>query len=117
VFLLGATRLWVAERRDRPGQNPADTVQNAVSDPAKRRDFAQPRSGRDAERRLWDGFQILVSAGLTAALVWSLAIWHKFNGQIPLDPWQRPAGWVLLVGGTAGFAIRLGVQIARWLSR
>ena len=75
--------------------------------------MAQADRERKAERRLWDTLQAVVSTALALGLAWSLGIWWKLNGSMPLADWQRALGWLLLVGGFVGFAGRALFQWSR----
>lgn len=116
-FLLGATRLWVSVRSGGGGQNPADLVQAARSGAFRPGGIPQPADPRDAERRTWEGVQAAVSVALVVALAWSLAVWRNLNAELPLAPWQRALGWVLVVGCLAVFVLRALVQLARFRDR
>ncbi len=108
-YLLGATTLWVAERL---GQLPSDEARNvqAASDSSggipQRASMAVAADRRAAEAKGWLAAQAAVAAALAAALVWALAIWAKSHPDLPLTPFQRTAGWVLILGGIASFGAR-----------
>ncbi len=117
AFLFGATRLWATRRAGEPAQNPTAAVQNAVPGPAGSGVFTQGHRPVDDERRTWEGLQALVSVALTAALAWGLVVWRNLNGNMPLEAWQRTAGWVLLGGGLAVFGVRTVLQFLRLAHR
>lgn len=111
AFLLGATRLWVARRTGKVGQNRATlpaTVQAARQDSGDSPQGAPGEAARADEARTWLGAQAAVSAALTVTLAWALVTWAKYHDSLPLTGFQRSAGWVLLVLGLAVFAARTG---------
>lgn len=115
-FLAGATRLWRLEAAGARGEKPAEAVPfvqrawSAAGDPGKPAHEPDPVAD---EVRLWTLVQAIVSAALTAALVWVLISYAKMNTALPLNEWQRQAGWVLLAGGTAFAALRTLALLAR----
>ena len=116
-FLLGATRLWVAETGSRVGQKA--TARSAAVQGARPplRDSTHRSTADDvraAERGTWWLLQAITSTGLAAALAWALVVWVKVRGDLPLSPPQRVAGWVLIVAGLAFFSVRGVVQWLRW---
>ncbi len=117
AFLFGATRLWAATRLPDAAQIPAGTVRNAVSGRSQAGVFAQGDRPADVERRAWELAHAFMSVLLSLALVWGLIVWRKLNGSMPLEPWQRAAGWLLLGGGLAGFGGRAALQILRLSQR
>jgi demethylmenaquinone methyltransferase/2-methoxy-6-polyprenyl-1,4-benzoquinol methylase len=116
-FLLGAARLWVADRASALGQNPAVRplpVRTARRTPG---DFAQnvPRAIRmPGDAGGWRLAQAATSLALAAAFVWALVVWLKVRDHLPLTPPQRFGAWVLIVGGLVVFAVRSAVQFLRW---
>jgi demethylmenaquinone methyltransferase / 2-methoxy-6-polyprenyl-1,4-benzoquinol methylase len=108
-FMLGAARLWVAERRPRPGEGLA-------SRPSALQDARAPHPGRGemphfsgsptSEWRMWSLASALTSAALTVALAWGTAAFFNERSRLPLEPWQERGLEVLLLGGTAGFLLR-----------
>ena len=113
-FLAGATGLWSAVRGPRRGENPSeatDSVQPATEPAGRRGKLTHEEAAARSEARLWTGIQALVSAALLAALVYGLFAYYKLNSELPLAPWQRLGGWVLLGAGTALFLLRTLVLI------
>jgi demethylmenaquinone methyltransferase/2-methoxy-6-polyprenyl-1,4-benzoquinol methylase len=116
-FLLGATRLWVAETGSGVGQKAtarSAAVHGATLSPgvSTHRDGAD--DARSAERGTWRLLQAITSTGLAAALAWALVAWVKVRDDLPLNPPQRVVGWVLIVAGLAIFSVRSVVQWLRW---
>jgi demethylmenaquinone methyltransferase/2-methoxy-6-polyprenyl-1,4-benzoquinol methylase len=116
-FLLGATRLWVAETGSGVGQK-ATARSVAVHGATRSPGVSTHRDGTDdaqgAERETWRLLQAITSTGLAAALAWALVVWVKVRGDLPLSPPQRVVGWVLIVAGLAFFSVRSVVQWLRW---
>jgi demethylmenaquinone methyltransferase/2-methoxy-6-polyprenyl-1,4-benzoquinol methylase len=116
-FLLGATRLWVAETGSGVGQKATArpvVVHGATRTPgvSTHRDGTDDAQG--AERETWRLLQAITSTGLASALAWALVVWVKVRGDLPLSPPQRVVGWVLIVAGLAFFSVRSVVQWLRW---
>jgi demethylmenaquinone methyltransferase / 2-methoxy-6-polyprenyl-1,4-benzoquinol methylase len=112
-FLLGATRLWVAQRDLADGQIasvPPGRMQNAI----RSEEAARARRRVAAERRAWDGIQALVAAALAVGLGIAMGTFAKWNAALPLAGWHRPMVWVLLGGGGLLFAIRALSLGVRW---
>ncbi len=68
----------------------------------------------EREWRTWTAAQALISAALTAALVWGVLQFAKSSPGLPLDAWQRRGLWALLVGGAIGFlgrTVLLGLRL------
>src|SRR5262249_58761051 len=90
-FLLGATRLWVAESVAEVGQKPTarpETVRGAIRASGE---STQADAGADtehAERETWRLVQAVTSATLTAALAWALVVWINVHADLPLTPPQ-----------------------------
>src|SRR5262245_57880740 len=66
-FLLGAARLWVAQRAGQSGQFasiPPGRLQGAMATPA----MSSEGGELESERRIWDAAQALVAGGLALAL-------------------------------------------------
>lgn len=108
-FMLGATKLWVAEKKREAGRNRAGRdgeLQAARSAAAAGAAAADARASLEAERIGWGLVQWLVSVVLFGSLMWSLAVWAKLNSRLPLADWQRRVGWVLLIAGLVLFAAR-----------
>ena len=61
---------------------------------------------RTGEWRAWAWLNALVSATLLAALVWGTVAFAKWAHVLPLQTWQRSAGWFLLTFGLFAFAVR-----------
>jgi demethylmenaquinone methyltransferase/2-methoxy-6-polyprenyl-1,4-benzoquinol methylase len=117
-FLLGASRLWVATRRPRPGEEPAGrpiSLQAARTGAGDPRDLPHPRAPLEREWRWWTGAQVAISAALLGALMWGLAKYANTIGRIDLEPWQRAGGWLLLGGGAVAFAVRTVLLALRFL--
>ncbi len=115
-FLLGATRLWVAERQPRPGEALAarpSAVQDASGGGRERGEMPQPRDGREAEWRTWALVSAVTSAALTVALAYGTVAFFKARPSLPLERWQEKGLELLLVGGTAGFLLRTLVLVGR----
>lgn len=118
-FMLGATRLWVAQRSPGAGQNMAPpgggTMQNARpggQDGVNVPILADPGSG---EWRVWNGVQAALAMAITASLGYGLAQMAKSGADLPLAGWQRSLAWVLLVGWLLVFAVRSLVLLRRFL--
>jgi demethylmenaquinone methyltransferase/2-methoxy-6-polyprenyl-1,4-benzoquinol methylase len=116
-FLMGATRLWVAERGSGVGQKAtarSASVHGAMraSGVSTHRDAAH--DAQRLERGTWRLLQAITSTGLAAALAWALVVWVNVHDDLPLSPPQRVAGWVLIVSGLVIFSVRGVVQWLRW---
>lgn len=116
-FLMGATRLWVAETGSEVGQKataPTANVHDAtpVQGVLTRRDTAY--DAQAAERGTWRLLQAITSTGLAAALGSALAVWVNTRHDLPLTPPQRLVTWVLIVTGLVFFVGRSAVQWLRW---
>lgn len=117
AFLMGATRLWVAETGAGLGQKataPASTLRAAT--PASRVSTHRDATydAQLAERGTWRLLQAITSTGLAAALAWALVVWVNVRDDLPLNPPQRLGGWVLIVCGLVFFSVRGVVQWLRW---
>ena len=116
-FLLGASRLWVAERGPVVGQKatePRASVQGATPESGGIAQADPHRESFAGETTVWRLARATTSLALTLALGWALVVWVKVNDSLPLSPPQRAAGWVLLVGGLAVFGARSLVQWLAW---
>jgi len=116
-FLLGASRLWVAERGPVVGQKatePGASVQGALPISGGIAQADPHRESLAGETTVWRLARATTSLALTLALGWALVVWVKVNDSLPLSPPQRAAGWVLLVGGLAVFGARSLVQWLAW---
>jgi hypothetical protein len=117
-FLLGATRLWVARRVQRPGEirsAAAAALQIAPGEERQRSEMPQIGPDSDREWRWWMGAQTVTSATLFAALIYGLNVFLNMNAKLPLQPWQRRGLLLLLIGGCLGFGVRTGLLATRWL--
>ncbi len=115
-FLLGAARLWVAERRPRDGEGLAGrptTVQDARAPGAGHGEMPQPSDARENEWRTWAIVSALTSAGLTAALAYGTVAYFNSRSTLPLSPWYDKGLEILLIGGTVGFLVRTLTLIGR----
>src|SRR5262245_38090751 len=116
-FLLGSTRLWVAETDSGVGQKATVTPELVRSATRASGDSTLRDPSHDAqraERDLWRLLQAITSTGLALALGWALAVWVNMHADLPLSPAQRLAGWVLIIAGVAFFSVRGVVQWLRW---
>jgi demethylmenaquinone methyltransferase/2-methoxy-6-polyprenyl-1,4-benzoquinol methylase len=108
-FLFGAARLWTAR-----GPSAAGRIASVRPEPLH--DAMSARFGatsdpvtvalRTREWRTWAWLNALVSGTLLASLVWGTAAFAKWAPALPLQPWQRSAGWFLLTFGLIAFAVR-----------
>jgi demethylmenaquinone methyltransferase/2-methoxy-6-polyprenyl-1,4-benzoquinol methylase len=117
AFLLGATRLWVAETGSGVGQKATARpmgVQGARSASRVSTHRDATYDSQRSERGTWRLLQAITSTGLAAALAWALAVWVNVHDDLPLSPPQRLAGWVLILSGLAFFSVRGVVQWLRW---
>lgn len=108
-FLLGATRLWVARRREGLGQNhaaAAKLVQSAREGAGEIPHSAESGDPGLGAPRAWLVAQALLSGLLFVTLAWATALWVKLRNDLPLNPVQRSVGWVLLVAGLLVFGVR-----------
>jgi demethylmenaquinone methyltransferase/2-methoxy-6-polyprenyl-1,4-benzoquinol methylase len=118
-FLMGATRLWVAERDSALGQKPtarSASVHDATAPQGvlTRRDTTY--DAQASERGTWRLLQAITSTGLAVALGSALAVWLKLRHDLPLTPPQRLLTWVLIVAGLVFFAVRSAVQWLSWMA-
>lgn len=116
-FLLGATRLWVAETGSGVGQKAtarSAAVQGATTPSRVLTHRHAMHDTQGTERGTWWLLQAITSTGLAAALAWALVVWVKVRDDLPLNPPQRLAGWVLIVSGLAFFSLRGVVHWLRW---
>lgn len=115
-FMAGATRLWIASRPPGHGEKPSGPAAfvQAARDRGPRPGYlAQREDPVEEEIRTWTGAQALVSAVLTAALVWVVVVYANMSDRLPLETWQRRGGWVLLALGTVFAAFRTLALLAR----
>ena len=114
-FLMGATRIWLAQRDGGVGQNRAGLAAALQTARAGSGVIAHPREAGEemqGEARAWETAQAAISTALTLALAWALSVWVNVHDDLPLSPPQRVVGWVLIVGGIGLFGARAVVQ---WL--
>jgi hypothetical protein len=71
---------------------------------------------RTREWRTWAWLNTVVSGTLLAALVWGTIAFAKWAHVLPLQPWQRSAGWFLLVFGMFAFTVRTVILGRRAMS-
>jgi demethylmenaquinone methyltransferase/2-methoxy-6-polyprenyl-1,4-benzoquinol methylase len=115
-FLLGASRLWVAEPAGSVGQKaaePAGSVQVARSGPGGNAPAGAEESAASRERSAWRLAQAFTSTALAAALVWAISVWLNLHRNLELSPPQRTGAWVLLLGGAIVFTAR---ALLAWLA-
>lgn len=116
-FLAGAAALWVAEAAGGRGEKPSDDipfVQSAREGGGPPGAGAAPDRALEEEARIWNAVQAVVSAALTAALGWGIAVFAKSSVALFLEPWQRALGWILLIGAFLFAGLRtLGVLARR----
>ncbi len=109
-FLVGAARLWVAERAAASDQKlspPGGTgMQNARSREVHGVNLPSPAGQRAGEWRVWTGVQLVLALALTAALAYGLWVLAKSGADLPLGRWHRRLSWLLVGGGLAVFALR-----------
>jgi hypothetical protein len=109
AFLFGAARLWTARCSSGVGRI-ASVRPEALHDATPVRSGAMAgtvsATWRAGEWRAWAWLNALVSATLLAALVWGTVAFAKWAPSLPLQPWQRSAGWFLLAFGVFAFGIR-----------
>jgi len=99
AFLLGATRLWVAEA-------PGRSVQNARTPGADRGELPHAGEGDRWGTRAWRTAQLAISVALTLALGAGLFQYASASKNLPLPDWQRVVLVGLLFVGFVGFAVR-----------
>ena len=115
-FLMGASRLWAAERGPVLGQKPTEhsaSVHVATRAPGETAHVGSAPEGRSAEATTWRLVRAITSTALAGTLAWALAVWINVNASLPLAPPQRFLGWVLLVAGLVVFGAR---SVGQWLS-
>lgn len=112
AYLLGAARLWTAQRL---AGLPGEGMQNAQSAAGDRVDFTKPSTGWEREWRWWTAAQALISTVLAGSLLWALFAWLKWRSGMHLEPWQVRGIWFLILGGLAGFLARAAVLLLRLL--
>jgi hypothetical protein len=109
AYLLGAARLWAAQRLAGPG------LQDATSVAGSRLDSTVGASGWEREWRWWTASQAVFSVALAGSLVWALVTWIKWRSSLMLEPWQSSGLWFLIIAGMAGFLFRSVVLLLRLL--
>jgi demethylmenaquinone methyltransferase/2-methoxy-6-polyprenyl-1,4-benzoquinol methylase len=115
-FMLGATRLWVAQRGPLVGQNRATArptgqdARSAVSAGATR---PEASGSSTAEAAGWQMAQAALAGALTLALGWALRMWASVNVDLRLTSFQRATGWTLLVIALVGFSLRTAWLLLR----
>jgi demethylmenaquinone methyltransferase/2-methoxy-6-polyprenyl-1,4-benzoquinol methylase len=117
AFLMGATRLWVAETGADVGQKATASSGSLRSATRASGEMTLRDAAYDAqasERGTWRLLQAITSTGLAAALAWALIVWVNVHADLPLNPPQRLAGWVLIIAGLVVFSVRGVVQWLRW---
>jgi demethylmenaquinone methyltransferase/2-methoxy-6-polyprenyl-1,4-benzoquinol methylase len=118
-FLLGAARLWVAERILTDGQIPAhpDWPVVQIAGLAGLAGGKTPNRipARTMEWRVWTGVQLALSLSITAALAYGLFLVVKFGADLPLADWQRSLAWLLMGGGLPVFIVRSLILLRRFL--
>lgn len=119
-FLLGATRLWVAERKagtdqesSQAGGNRMQNARSGVFDGVKVPSRSRERA---VEWRIWTGIQMVLSLALTVALLEGLRVLVNSGADLPLGPLQRGLALVLLGGGSISFGLRTVQLLARILA-
>jgi hypothetical protein len=119
VFMLGAAGLWIATLRPRSGEKAAvgeEIVQHALPGGQGPGDLPHDDPPAEAERRLWQAVQLVVSAALLAALVAVLIMFYKSSDRLPLDRNARSGAALLLIAGTAYSAIRTVALLRRLIA-
>ena len=117
--MLGATRLWVAERSPGSGQKVASaggsTMQNARPGGQDGVKVPSPVDRWSAEWRVWTGVQLALALAITAVLAYGLHQLVNSGAGLPLAGWQRSLAWFLLGGGLLLFGVRSLVLLLRFL--
>jgi demethylmenaquinone methyltransferase/2-methoxy-6-polyprenyl-1,4-benzoquinol methylase len=113
-FMAGASRLWVARRRTSIGQFAAIRPNPLQSATGPRGSGATPRA-LESEWRTWTGVQAVVSVSLLGGLLYAARTLAISGAALPLEPWQRRGGWVLLIAAIVAFAFRSLVLAGRLL--
>jgi demethylmenaquinone methyltransferase/2-methoxy-6-polyprenyl-1,4-benzoquinol methylase len=116
VFLMGAARLWVARRQTSIGQFAAISP-SALQSAMQRPSVVGPERALENEWRAWTAVQTVVSASLLGVLAYATRVLAISGATLPLEPWQRRGGWVLLILAIVAFAFRTLVLAARLLRR
>ncbi|HVP15640.1 MAG TPA: ubiquinone/menaquinone biosynthesis methyltransferase [Terriglobales bacterium] len=110
-YLLGAARLWAAQRM---AAAPGGALRIARHDRPIRGNFTQRPRPWEGEWRAWTAAQAVLSAALTASLVWALVTWIKWQPTLHLEAWQERGLWALIVLGLIGFGVRT-LALLLWL--
>jgi demethylmenaquinone methyltransferase/2-methoxy-6-polyprenyl-1,4-benzoquinol methylase len=116
AFLMGAARLWVAQRRTTIGQFAAITP-SALQSATRRPPIGGAQHALENEWRVWTTVQAVVSVSLLGVLVVAARALAISGAALPLEPWQRRAGWVLLIAAIVGFMLRTLMLLGRLLRR
>jgi demethylmenaquinone methyltransferase/2-methoxy-6-polyprenyl-1,4-benzoquinol methylase len=118
-FMLGATRLWVAQRSPGTGKKVAAPdgrgMQNARPGGQDGVKVPSPADLRSGEWRVWTGVQAALALAITVALAFGLVQLVKSGADLPLAAWQRSLAWFLVVGGLVVFAVRSLLLLRRFL--
>ena len=105
-FMFGATRLWTARADERIAADGPPPLQDATR-PARSAGIGANAAGAGpGEWRAWAWINAAVAGTLLAALVWGAFAFAKWAPALPLHPWQRSGGWLLLTAGIAIFGFR-----------
>ncbi len=105
-FMLGATRLWTVRSAGRIAADGPPALQDASRRRPDGTTAGARRGPGGGDWRVWAWLNAAVSAALLAALVWGTFAFAKWAPVLPLEPWQRSAGWLLLTAGIAVFLLR-----------
>jgi demethylmenaquinone methyltransferase/2-methoxy-6-polyprenyl-1,4-benzoquinol methylase len=104
-FLFGATRMWSARRGPAAHERPGP-VQAARLGEVARGEMRSLGGATDPGWRYWVAVQLVLSAGLLAALLYASWQYAKLGSGLPLEPWQRSGLRWLMIGGTIAFSFR-----------
>lgn len=112
AFLLGAARLWVAEKSSAGVPHDA-RVQSATSPGTTDRRAEAERASRSAADA-WRLLRAITSGAVCGALLWALREWLQVRANLPMAPAHQMLLGALMILGAVVFGVRALVQLLAW---